>query len=304
MAIKTGPIQLVHDMHKWLETKGWILATKLYDHMKLVNTLVMAALASKLDELKCTALAMAFLLDANITDHVSGALVDTVVAKAFRHIETLVNKLSTTGDFLAAYNAKQAEATLTLKVTTEILGRVLASLGALASKLASTSPAPSTAPTWALIAKASAMLPTMTNTAKPVATNMLSGDDLMWVQPQVLHNACTILVQFNSRDDMVPKDLSMTSTSKLHDKLNKLLVCLNEKVSMLVEAKDGEVESIMPKTHTVGMKLVSGSAYLIEFNTTDSATGFHHHIAKDWISFTMFFGDNIEVIIKAFHVIA
>ncbi|KAG5349057.1 hypothetical protein C0989_006340 [Termitomyces sp. Mn162] len=148
MAIESGPIELAQDTHKWLETKGWILAAEPYDCSKLVNILVTAALVPKTPDLKLVALATAFLLDANITDHILDILANTVAV-----------------DFLVASNTKHAESTLALKASLAILEGVSTLLGAVASKLV-TRPLslPNMGPSWASVAKAaSGLLPPSTN---------------------------------------------------------------------------------------------------------------------------------------------
>ena len=67
------------DARKWLETKGWILSGKNYDHSKLVKILLTVSLSPKLPtEAINTIQAVAFVLEDNITDMISSALAATV----------------------------------------------------------------------------------------------------------------------------------------------------------------------------------------------------------------------------------
>ncbi|KAG6883857.1 hypothetical protein C0993_003305 [Termitomyces sp. T159_Od127] len=86
--------------------KGWILAGNLYDQSKLVTILTTAALTSKQSKLKSTTLVVAFLLKANITNHISDTLAEAVATKTIDKISMLVDKLGLTADFLAANDAK------------------------------------------------------------------------------------------------------------------------------------------------------------------------------------------------------
>ncbi|KAG5348997.1 hypothetical protein C0989_006658, partial [Termitomyces sp. Mn162] len=122
MAVDGGLIKLVNDARKWLELRGWILAADPYDQTKLVNILTTAALTSKQPELKNATLAVAFLLDANITDQVSSTLADAIATRTTERLERLVGKLGTTADFLAANDTKAAKSTLALKAMANKLG--------------------------------------------------------------------------------------------------------------------------------------------------------------------------------------
>ncbi|KNZ81142.1 hypothetical protein J132_03134 [Termitomyces sp. J132] len=196
MAVDSGPIKSAQDARKWLESRSWILAADPYDRTKLVNILATAALTSKLPELRNAALAVAFLLDADITDCVSDTLADTVVAKALGCIEGLVEKLSSTADFLTANDAKRAESTLALKATSETLEGVSSSLGALASKLVSPPPTSidASAPSWASIAKTAPKTTAPAPITRNVPTNDLSPEDVSHIQQRSLRDARTVLI--------------------------------------------------------------------------------------------------------------
>ncbi|KAG6867619.1 hypothetical protein C0993_000476 [Termitomyces sp. T159_Od127] len=86
MAIDSGLIKSVQEVCKWLEPKGCVLAAEPYNCTKLANILVTAAIASKLEDLKQAALVVAFILESDITDHISDALTDMVASKTIGHL--------------------------------------------------------------------------------------------------------------------------------------------------------------------------------------------------------------------------
>ncbi|KAG6878484.1 hypothetical protein C0992_008044 [Termitomyces sp. T32_za158] len=154
LSIESGSIKSLNDARKWLKSRSWILAADPYDHTKLVNILATAALTSKPAELKNAAIAVAFLLDADITDHVSSTLSDAVATKALGCFAGLAEKLNTVTNFLVANDTSRVESTLALKTTTETLEGVTTTLNTLATRLTSTPPVSDTqAPTWASIVK-------------------------------------------------------------------------------------------------------------------------------------------------------
>lgn len=137
MASDTGPIKSLDDMHKWLESKRWILAGNPYNQFCLVAVLATAALTSKHIEQKTAMIATTFILDMDITDHILDTLADMVAYKAMAKVSGLIEKLGSTANFLAASNAKHAEVTLMLQSTASTLKRVSNLLGALVPNLAS-----------------------------------------------------------------------------------------------------------------------------------------------------------------------
>ncbi|KAG5332534.1 hypothetical protein C0989_006990 [Termitomyces sp. Mn162] len=136
LTARDGPIKLVKEAQKWLKSQGWILMADSYNHTKLITILGTAALTSKLPELKTIALTVAFLLKANIMDHVSNKLAEAVTTKTINKIGGLIKKSSTTAEFLAANDIKCAESTLALKASSTTLEGVATLLDALASKFA------------------------------------------------------------------------------------------------------------------------------------------------------------------------
>ncbi|KAG6876298.1 hypothetical protein C0993_004189, partial [Termitomyces sp. T159_Od127] len=156
MAINTGTIKLVDDACEWLEIRGWILTMEPYNKIKMVNILVTAAISSKPEDLKQAIITVTFLLDANITDHISDSLTQAVATKAIDCIGDLIKKLEILIDFLVTNNAKHTKSSVELREAVKKLEGVTSLLDTLASKLVSPPFAPFTDSllTWASIAKA------------------------------------------------------------------------------------------------------------------------------------------------------
>ncbi|KAG5350241.1 hypothetical protein C0989_011980 [Termitomyces sp. Mn162] len=213
------------DACKWLETKGWILAADPYDHAKLTSILVTASLTSKLSELKSAALAVAFLLEANVTDNMSDILAEAVAAKASKHLEIIADKLSSSAEFIMAGDASRAESTLTLRNTTESLKGVARLLDNTASKLAM-APSPATQnaqpgpQSWASLVKngsAASRISTQFLTPRPSLQfsmpTALTNREQDRVRQRAIQNAKTVLVLFNKDDGDAPKDYSPEGTA-------------------------------------------------------------------------------------------
>ncbi|KAG5337664.1 hypothetical protein C0989_009053 [Termitomyces sp. Mn162] len=253
---------------------------------------------SKLPELKNAALAVAFLLDADVMDHISETLANAVGDKAIGHLEGLVKKLGSMANFLAASDVKCAETTLTLKATSETLKGVTISLGAMALNTMNPPPLPQA------LAKASSSPSTLLDITKAPAMHDLSHEEVSKIQQCVLCDARTVLIEFDPNDTEAPSDFMATGSSKLHDDLNKILKRLDERDMALRKGEDGEIEIVTPQTHAIGLKNLSRSAYLAESDTADSASRFCHYATTDWIFFTAIFGDGVSIVDKTYSIIA
>ncbi|KAG5733049.1 hypothetical protein E4T56_gene3551 [Termitomyces sp. T112] len=232
----------------------------------------MVALTSKLPELKNTALAVAFLLNANVMDHILETLANMVADKAIGRFKGLVEKLGSTANFLAASDAKCAKTTLTLKATSEMLkGHV-----------------PAAPLTWASVAKASSSPSTLSDITKAPAMHDLSHEEVSKIQQCILHDACTVLIEFNPNDTEAPSDFTAT----------------DKRDTVLCKGKDGKIEMVAPRTHVIGLKNLSHSAYLAEFDTADSTSRFRCYMTTDWIFFTAIFGNGVSIVDKTYSIIA
>ncbi|KAG6884074.1 hypothetical protein C0992_007061 [Termitomyces sp. T32_za158] len=166
-----------------LETKGWILVTEPYNQAKLINILATTAVASKLDNLKQAALAVAFILNVDVSDHLSDTLANAVASKMLGRIEGITNKLSSMADFLAANDTKHAKLTLTLKTATDKLLGLTTSIRADAlNTRCPFTPSPSdTSITWASIAKAAAKHSQMPPAPYSSTGHSLMQNNITWV---------------------------------------------------------------------------------------------------------------------------
>ncbi|KAG5348011.1 hypothetical protein C0989_011172, partial [Termitomyces sp. Mn162] len=95
-----------------------------------------------------------------------------------------------------------------------------------------------------------------------------------------------------------------TGSSKLRNDLNKILKRLDERDMALHKGEDGETEMVAPRTHAIGLKNLSHSAYLAEFDTADSASRFRRYATTNWIFFTAIFGDGVSIVDKTYSIIA
>lgn len=155
LAVDSGTIRSVSDARRWLESRGWILAAEPYDRTKLANVLVTAALTPKTPDLKNAALAVAFVLEANVTDQVSSLLAEAVAEKTLGKLSAAVDKLNSSADFISANDSSRAETSLTLNSVTKDLDRIASTLSNAVSKIQAPPPlGPLSQPTWASVAKA------------------------------------------------------------------------------------------------------------------------------------------------------
>ncbi|KAG5640478.1 hypothetical protein DXG03_008377 [Asterophora parasitica] len=177
---KIGPIKSVWEAHSWLKQKGWVLSSDTYNYTKLVHVLLTAALdlpgktIEACTDVKNTFLAVAFLLEDDITNSVSEALVDTVTTKTLNCLKPIMDKLKTAGLFVTATNTQQAQTTLSLKDISTHLATITASLSDLSSKLATSAPLPPPPqPTWALVVGSwrTSLPPTCITTSLPSTYN-------------------------------------------------------------------------------------------------------------------------------------
>ncbi|KAG6872697.1 hypothetical protein C0995_007491 [Termitomyces sp. Mi166 len=199
------------------------LQADLYNCTKLFNILMTAMLMTKTSELKNVALAIAFLLDTNVTDYILDILAEAIVVKVLGCLKEIAEKLGSIAKYLIANNVKHAETTLVLKATSDTLEGVSISLGAIASNLASSPPmlTSTTLPTWATITKATLRITVPTNNPVGLTAHGLSPENISQVQQHVLCDICTMLIWFTSNNE-APKDLTATGSLKLQDNLNRL----------------------------------------------------------------------------------
>ncbi|KAH0580486.1 hypothetical protein H2248_001985 [Termitomyces sp. 'cryptogamus'] len=118
------PVKLAHEVHQWLEAKGWILTTEPYNCMKLACTLMTAVVTSNGPKLKD-----------NVNNKPSDILADTVTSKVLEHIKPIVHCIMSSLNFASANDMAQAETTLALKSVSAQLEMVSTSLNNVITKL-------------------------------------------------------------------------------------------------------------------------------------------------------------------------
>ncbi|KAG5724629.1 hypothetical protein E4T56_gene3672 [Termitomyces sp. T112] len=262
MSIDTSPVRNLQEARKWLEMKGWILTVDPYDQARMTSILITAVLTSTPTELKAMAIAVAFILEANIMDHVSDSLVDTVISKTADWLDNMVGRLNTSIDFLAASNTSWAEAMLSLGKTSEALKGLATTLEAATSAIMNISTHPMQAKaseqprTWASVVSSGPALSPLppphsqcaSLSAGPNGSAALSHNKHMRIQQKIFQNLCMVLVSVDCNDDNAPKDLSPKGTARLQELLNGALTKLNAKSSPQGNAEDGKVPVWTPAT--------------------------------------------------------
>ncbi|KAF5378885.1 hypothetical protein D9615_006982 [Tricholomella constricta] len=289
----TGPVKSSKEARRWLETKGWILAGEAYDRTKLVRILLTAALnlSQKATETRTDAknavLAVAFLLEEDITDCIADALAEAVTAKALDRLDSATSKLTSSTAFSTATDTQQAETTIALKTVSTQLAGVTASLSDLAAKLNTTTPSPSSTleqPSWADIARSSPG--PAPPTAPSAAFNPSATEQHTRLQQRLLRGARTILVEANPDDDLAPTDRSPAGTYAVRLAMNKQLEELDRALegnSYITE--EGESAPAESQTYIRGLAALDRGAYLFEMSTTDAARRFREYATDPTLAF-------------------
>lgn len=275
-----GPIKNSRDACRFLETKGWILAAEPYDRTKLVRVLLTAALSlpgknnESRTEAKNAVLAVAFLLDDDITDNVSDALVEAIATKTLSRLESTTDRLASSAAFLSATDTDQADATLTLKGVSAQLAIVTASLEVIATKISESTGPPPAQPqrTWASAAATATQLPPPS--LPPAAFNPAAADDHTRLQQRVLRAARTILIEVDSADDTSPTDRSPAGNFAIREAMNRKLAELDKEADSNGEI-NAEGQSLMENTTLIrGITALERGAYIFEMDTADTARRF------------------------------
>ncbi|KAF5375541.1 hypothetical protein D9615_009144 [Tricholomella constricta] len=289
----TGPVKSPKEARRWLETKGWILSGEAYDRAKLVRVLLTAALnlSQKATETKTDAknavLAVAFLLEDDITDCISDALADAVTAKALDRLDSAAAKLSSSAAFATATDTQQAETTLALQTVSTQLAGVTASLSDLADRLNASplsTPTVPAQPSWASIARSSPGPPIP---SAPSATyDPSAAEQHTRLQQRLLRGARTVLVETNPDDDLAPTDRSPAGTYAVRMAMNKQLMELDQALganSFITE--EGEAAPAETQTYIRGMAALDRGAYLFEMATPDAARRFREYATDPILGF-------------------
>ncbi|KAG6895114.1 hypothetical protein C0992_003109 [Termitomyces sp. T32_za158] len=289
-----GPVKTVNDARRWMETKGWILAGEPYDRTKLVRVLMTAAMVTKGTRLDSDArnavLAVAFLLEDDVTDSTAETIAQAVAAKVLDRIGPVTTSLSTSVEFAAAASTTQAETTLALKdAATQLVAATVGwpdhpaphgrtSLQPTARRLHLTRPHP----------------PATFNPSLPAQHTRL--------QQRLLRDAQTVLIEVDATNKTSPQDRSPNGNHELRKRINKHLSEIDKTMNDLTADKG----SATAATHTWirGISALARGAYLLEFDTADSAERFRTYAEDpEWDVAGANFGETARVIDKAHNLI-
>ncbi|KAF5376429.1 hypothetical protein D9615_008638 [Tricholomella constricta] len=282
---ENGPVKTAREARRWLDLKGWVLSGDTYDRAKLVRVLMTAALnftnksTESRTDAKHAVLAVAFLLEDDITDSISDALADAVAAKTLSRLESATDKLTSSAAFSSATDTQQAETTLALKTVSTQLADVTTSLNLLAAKMStSIAPPPPSQPTWASVAGTEPrpspppQLPTTT-------FNPSAPDQHTRLQQRLLRAARTILIEANPVDDLAPTDRSPTGNYLLREAMNKDLAGIDTSLAANGYITDEGDSTPEPGTKTLirGISSLDRGAYLFEMDSAESAHRFRQY---------------------------
>ncbi|KAG5726925.1 hypothetical protein E4T56_gene6280 [Termitomyces sp. T112] len=207
----------------WLEAKGWAQAGEPYNCLKLVQVLMTAAAITKgshlENDMKNAILAVAFLLEDDITDQKADVITEAVATKVLDWVNNIVNHLTSSTEFASATGTSQAEKTLALK---EISGQ----LQSVSSLLNNAAPP---RPTWANIAAAhtpghTLQIPTQFNLDLLMQHTCL--------QQHLICDSKMVLIEVNTKNLTFLQDCSPNSTFKTCKRLNMHLAKVNKALNI------------------------------------------------------------------------
>ncbi|KAG5349489.1 hypothetical protein C0989_003477 [Termitomyces sp. Mn162] len=229
------PVKLVSNARQWLEAKGWAQAGEPYNCLKLVQVLMTAAAITKgshlENDMKNAILAVAFLLEDDITDQKADVITEAVATKVLDWVNNIVNHLTSSTEFASATGTSQAEKTLALKEISGQLQSVSSLLNNAVSKICSMPLAPAMQsqapprPTWANIAAAhtpghTLQIPTQFNLDLLMQHTCL--------QQHLICDSKMVLIEVNTKNLTFLQDCSPNSTFKTCKRLNMHLAKVNK----------------------------------------------------------------------------
>ncbi|KAG5719556.1 hypothetical protein E4T56_gene14208 [Termitomyces sp. T112] len=241
------------------------------------------------NDVRNAVLAVAFLLEDDVTDQLAEAIAKIVAGK-----------------FASATSSSQAKMTLALKT--------------MATQLAATQPAAATTSLTDIIAKLTsspiacpgALQPMPSTTwASVVVTpadqvpnrfNPIISPQHMWLQQKMLCNARIVLIEVNSADPTAPQDCMPNGFFELHKHLNKHLAEIDKAMADM-SAIDGVVSSTAT-TWVQGISALLRGAYLLEFDLAKSALRFQAYTSNpEWNIIKPNFGDSAHLLGKVHNLI-
>ncbi|KAG6852381.1 hypothetical protein C0991_012561 [Blastosporella zonata] len=208
----SGTVRSVQGARQFLEESGWILAREPYDHTKLTRiiatvatgevTSARAPTAKAKSQAKNALIAVALLLDADITDHISDTLANAVATKTLARLEATASSLATSATFASANDTNCADTTVTLQKITETLATICRAI-------------PSQAATWASVARA--------NIPASRVFNPDASDRHTRLQQRVIRDSRIVTFEHLTADPSAPQDTSTPGLLALRTKINETL---------------------------------------------------------------------------------
>ncbi|KAG6838555.1 hypothetical protein C0991_010712, partial [Blastosporella zonata] len=276
-AITTGPIRSTDDARKYLDKNGWVLLGKPYSCSKLAHIIATVALGDTLTsrttgnvlklDIRNTLLSVAFLINSDITDHISDALTEAITSKteaSLSKLENAASRLADSANFLAANDISRATASITLDKIAQKLNTVTNALTALSSPppQTTTQPPPSRGTTsWADAVR--------TNLSTPSSRYFNPASDVSHtrLQQRVIRDSRIIRINFLKSDDTVPTDHSPNGLATLRESINQRLTTIDSRndIEFLDHSK-----SPPPKTLVRGINATDKGAFILELDTAES----------------------------------
>ncbi|KAG6851896.1 hypothetical protein C0991_005182 [Blastosporella zonata] len=239
----SGPVHSAQGVRKFLKEAGWILAGELYDHTKLariIATVVVgemttskAAAATTKMHARNALIVVAFLLDADITNHISDTLADAVAAKTLTRLKSTASSLATLAAFVAANDTSRADTTIALQKITETLSTIVSTLNTQLDHAAPPGDAatttnnptrrpprqhqalPSQTVTWASVTGANVPISRVFN---PEAS-----DRHTKLQQRVIRDSRIVTFNYLTADPTAPQDTTPPGLLALRSKVNKII---------------------------------------------------------------------------------
>ncbi|KAG6863463.1 hypothetical protein C0991_005649 [Blastosporella zonata] len=281
-AITTGLICSIDDARKYLDKNGWVLLGEPYSRSKLAHIIATVALGDTLTlrtasdtlklDIKNTLLSVSFLINSDITDHISDTLTEAITAKteaSLIKLENTTSKLAESANFATANDISRAATSVTLDKIAQKLNQVTNTL----TTLSNVNPHAANHPhfpmgrsnSWADVAR-----------VNPLALssrfyNPASNTSHTRLQQCIICDSRIIRITYLKSDDTVPKDHSPSSLAALRKTINRSLFTID---SQNISALPSHPPQQPPKTFVRGVTATDKGAFILELDTVESAQRF------------------------------
>lgn len=240
--------------------------------MKLARVLMTAVISTKGQRIdgnaKNAVLAVALLMEEDTGDVLADFLADKIAFRVIERIDPAIGRMTASVDFAMANGVSQAETTLALK---DVSTQLLSTTSSIKEALTNASMTPPTTnpkcPTWAEVTATKPSIPTEYNPNLPTQHTQL--------QQRLLHEAKMVLIVVDTTALDVPVNHSPKANLDLRTHINKLLAEVDKSCADLASV-DG-VASPPTRTLLKGISWLKRGAYLLKFDTADSAARFRNY---------------------------